>query len=343
LKQRGTKDFTYTQRLQLETLLRAKLTKKECAKQLGVSLQTIYNELKRGSYEHLNGTTWLTETRYAADKAQRNYEEKQTNKGAPLKIGNDFDFVRYVEKRVLKDKLSPCAVLGEIKRKGLQFRTQISKPTMYRYIEMGLFLNIDLQDLPQGLRRKAHKRKTVAKSSPRGTSIEKRPVEIGKRDSFGHWEMDCVVGSTRTTLLVLSERLTRKEIIMQIPDKKAESVIRSLNILERRYGAMFRRVFKSITVDNGTEFSDCAGMERSRYGRGKRTVVFYCHPYSSYERGTNERLNREIRRMYPKGTDFSKLTPQDVQAVEDWVNSYPRQVLDFATSQEVFEEQLALL
>ncbi|MCM1305879.1 MAG: IS30 family transposase [Bacteroides sp.] len=336
MKKRGTKNLTYTQRLQLEAYLRAKLSKKEIAEKLGVCLATVYNELKRGSYQHLDGQTWKYETRYSPNKAQDLCDMNSHSKGAPLKIGNDYEFVRYVEKRVLVDKLSPCAVLGEIKRKGLPFQTQISKTTLYRYIEMGLFYNIDLQDLPLKSRPKKHKRTTIAKSAPKGISIENRPNDINARDSFGHWEMDCVVGASKTTLLVLSERLTRKEIIMQMPNKKTESVIRCLNILERRYGKMFRQVFRSITVDNGTEFSDCIGLERSIY-RGKRTIMYYCHPYSSYERGTNERLNREIRRLLPKGVDLAKFTKEEIQAVEDWVNNYPRQVLDFATSNELFK------
>jgi IS30 family transposase len=278
--------------------------------------------------------------RYSPNIAEDKYRLNQTSKGVPLKIGNDYDFVHYVEKRVLQDRLSPCAVLGEVKRKNL-FRTVISKTTMYRYVAMGIFMNISLNDLPVGTRKK-HYRKIVVKRPPKGTSIEKRPDEIKARTSFGHWEMDCVCGPTRPALLVLSERLTRKEIIMPMPNQKAESVIRCLNILERRYGGMFRKVFKTITVDNGVEFSDCNGLERSIY-RGKRTAVYYCHPYCSCERGTNERLNREIRRQIPKGSDLSKFTTEDIQTVENWVNAYPREVLGYATSDEVFARELAAL
>ena len=180
------------------------------------------------------------------------------------------------------------------------------------------------------------------KRAPRGVSIEKRPQEIGSRQTFGHWEMDCVCGPTRAVFLVLSERLTRKEIIFPMNNQKSESVVHCLNVLERRYGKMFRKVFKSITVDNGSEFSDHLGIERSIY-RGRRTQVYYCHPYCSSERGTNERLNREIRRLVPKGTDLSRYTVEDVQVIEDWVNAYPREVLGYATSGELFSAQLQRL
>lgn len=190
---------------------------------------------------------------------------------------------------------------------------------------------------------KNKKRSIVIRRAPKGTSIEKRPNEIKERKTFGHWEMDCVCGSTKATLLVLTERLTRKEIIMPMINQKSESVIHCLNIIEHQYGKNFKKIFKTITVDNGSEFSDFKKLEKSRYGKGKRTSVYYCHPYCSSERGSNERLNREIRRLIPKGTDLSKFTREEIQKVEDWVNDYPRQVLDFGTSKEKFNEQLLLI
>lgn len=114
--------------------------------------------------------------------------------------------------------------------------------------------------------------------------------------------------------------------------------------MERRFGAMFKKVFKTITVDNGSEFSDFKAMQKSSYGRNAiRTLVYYCHPYCSCERGTNERLNREIRRLIPKGSALSKYTIEDIQKVEDWVNNYPREVLGYATSQELFDKQIQAL
>ena len=123
-------------------------------------------------------------------------------------------------------------------------------------------------------------------------------------------------------------------------NQSAVNVVRFLNKLERCYGKRFRDVFKSITVDNGSEFANVTGMEKSIF-RGKRTTVYYCHPYSSWERGSNERLNREIRRLIPKGSDISCYSSADIQWVEDWVNAYPRQIFDFATSEEMFQEELS--
>jgi len=138
--------------------------------------------------------------------------------------------------------------------------------------------------------------------------------------------------------------MTRQEIIFRIRNQKADGVVKCLNVLERKYGRNFRKIFKSITVDNGSEFSDFEGMERSIFGKhAKRTEIFYCHPYSAYERGTNERMNREVRRLVPKGTDLSGFTDADVKQIEDWVNHYPRGVLGFATSAELFAAELEKL
>ena len=207
----------------------------------------------------------------------------------------------------------------------------------------GLFMNIRSEHLPVGQRKK-HYKKTQAKRPPKGTSSERRPADILLRRDFGHWEMDCVVGRqyTRNVLLVLTERVTRYEIIMKMPNRKTATVVQYLDKLERRYGKKFRTLFKSITVDNGSEFSDFVGLERSVYGGG-RTTVYYCHPYTSCERGSNERINRDIRRLLPKGTDFSKVSDKRVQEVARWVNAYPREIFGFGTSAELFTKQLSAL
>ena len=132
--------------------------------------------------------------------------------------------------------------------------------------------------------------------------------------------------------------------MVKLKDKTRESVVAALDRLERRFGTMFSKIFQTITVDNGSEFADVEGLERSCLRKGqKRTQVFYCHPYSSHERGTNENINGMIRRWFPKGTDFGKVSAKDVQAVEDWLNAYPREILGFRTADEVFAEEVAAL
>ena len=145
MKQNKRKNLTFTQRLQIETLNNAKKTKKEIAKILGLHLCTVYRELKRGEYKKLNGATWEEYIAYSAQISQERYDLKCSAKGRPLKIDNDYAFVTYIEKRVIEDKISACAVLGEIKYKDMPFKTRISKTTLYRYIKIGIFQNIKLE------------------------------------------------------------------------------------------------------------------------------------------------------------------------------------------------------
>jgi len=334
------KHLTKTKRLQLEAYLQMKMTKKQIAKELNVHISTIYREIKKGLYDHMNYDLTY-ELRYSCDLAEEKYQMNLKAKGKPLKIGNDFELCNYIEDRIINGKLSPLAVLGEIKVKGLKFKTSICVSTLYNYIESDVFENLTIKHLPMKEKNKKRKRKVTIKRMPRGTSIEERPKEINDRNTFGHWEMDCVCGSTISTLLVLTERLTRKEIIMKMPNQTMDSVHHCLNIIEHKFGKNFKKIFKSITVDNGSEFSDCKSLEKSKFGKNnKRTKVYYCHPYSSYERGSNERINREIRRKIPKGSDLSIYTDDDIIEVENWVNEYPRQVLNFHTSNELFNLHL---
>lgn len=331
----------------LEDCFNAKLSKKKIAQKIGMSLSTVYRELERGKctkrrkkYDCYGSCGYDEFISYSADLAEERAKLEMTKKGAPIKLGKDFTFAEYVEKRVIKDKISPCVLIGEMNKSG-NFRTKISKSTLYRYISKGFFLNLSMEHLPYYKKKKRY-RKTVAKRAPRGTSIDKRPVEILTREEFGHWEMDSIVGKTKATLLALTERKTRMEIIFLMPNRTTKSVIHSLNVLENRYGDSFTQIFKSVTVDNGVEFSDCKGMEESVFGN-TRTKFYYCHPYTSCERGSNERINRDIRKIFPKGTNFSKVSQQQVQWCEDWVNRYPREMFDFGNAAERFEEELAKL
>ena len=204
-----------------------------------------------------------------------------------------------------------------------------------------MFAGLTNKDLPfKGSRRKT-KTKHIhrMKSASKGDSIEKRPEEVNTRQEPGHWEMDLVVSCRggHKCLLVLTERVTRQEIMRLIPDKTAGSVVRALNTIERKYGKLFPAVFKSNTVDNGSEFADCAGLEQSVLKkRAKRTKMYYCHPYCSSERGSNEKQNQMIRRKFPKGTNFDKVSPKEVKMVEDWLNRYPRKILGWYSSADMF-------
>lgn len=229
-----------------------------------------------------------------------------------------------------------------------EFSTTICVTTLYSYIDKGIFLKLTNKDLPvkKNKKRGYHKVKKQQARANAGESIEKRPEEIDKREEFGHWEMDSVIGKrgkSKNTLLVLTERKTRDEIIFKLPDHTAEAVVAAVDRLERKWGELFKQVFKTITVDNGSEFAYCEALEKSVLGEGNRTKLYYCHPYSSWERGTNEVTNKMVRRKVPKGTDFDEKTEEEVQSIEDWINNYPRRIHGYHTAAERFTEEVEKL
>lgn len=206
-----------------------------------------------------------------------------------------------------------------------------------------MFLNITNKDLPlHGESKRGYNHVRAAARPPQGESIEHRPEEINQREEPFHWEMDTVKGKQKTKkcVLTLTERLSRNEITLPMYGATMENVVAALNGLERKYGALFSKIFRSITVDNGSEFSDCEGMETSIFG-GQRTKMYYCHPYSSYERGSNENQNKMFRRLFPKGTNFDEVPDEEIIAAADWMNNYPREILGRTTAARVFNEQLA--
>lgn len=337
--------FTYTDRIRLETLYNAELSVKEISVQLHKHISSVYRELQYGFYQHLNSDYTYTR-KYSADKAQRRSQFNSTTKGRQMKVGNDYEFIRFVETMILKKKYSPEAILAYIKENNLTFKTNICITTFYSYIDKGVFLHVTNKNLLyKGSRKKTRKRVRVVKKLSKGDSIECRPQDVSARSTFGHWEMDSVIGKREkgNTLIVLTERLTRKEIILKSKDKTAISTVQLLNRLERYLGKDFRKIFQSITVDNGSEFNRFDLMEQSCLSSKKRTKIYYCHPYSSWERGSNENQNRMIRRFIPKGTSIQSYSAADLKAIEDYINTYPRKILGYKNSQELFESELSKL
>lgn len=323
--------MTERERYELEVYLKEKIPITEIAKKMNRCRQTIYNEIKRGTTELID-TNLIPYKKYCSDLAQKKYEDLQKSKGRPLKVGNDIQYVRYVEEKV-KQHYSFYAVLHLPETK--EYKTTLCERTLYNYYHDGIFLNLKSEDMPYKVKKKKKKfsKRKVALHNLKSRSIEKRPKNILNREEYGHWEMDTVVGGkgkSKKVLLVLSERMTRQEIILKLPDKKARSVVKALDRLEKKMGKRrFRKTFQSITMDNGVEFLDWQGIEK-----GNRTVTYYCHPFCSGERGTNENQNKLIRRFAPKGCDIDDYSNKEIQHIEDFINTYPRRLFGGLSSRE---------
>ncbi len=337
-RDRKNKYLSLKERYQIEALRDKKCTGREIAEQLGRDPSTINREIKRGSVIQ---TDWELKERlvYRADHGQLDYDEKQKNKGRPLKIGFDHELSRHIERKITQDKYSPAAVIGEIMRTKLGFKTYLCIKTVYNYIHSGVFAGVGEAELVYGGRRKKKYRKVGKVNRSRlFKSIEERPKAANERTEYGHWEIDVVKGIkwTRACLLTISERMTRQEIIIKMNCCKVEEVDKALTGLERTYGGLFARIFKTITADNGSEFLDWRTLEESKLKPGtKRTMLYYAHPFSSFERGTNENTNRIIRRFVPKGTDIGEVSVETVKKAQNWINNYPRGIFGYKTANDM--------
>lgn len=339
-KAKKYKHITYTERTMIETWYNSdKKSKKEIAELLHKSERTIRREINRGLIT-IRNYDWSEGTEYSARVAQDKYEYGMTGKGPSLKLDQDIKLVEHIEKEIIYNKKSPEVVSVQIKEYG--FNLEISGKTIRNAIKSGVIFN----NLKQGkiIYKKTYnnknKEKRVSKLIPAEKSIEYRPKEANLREVYGHWEGDLVVGKqgTKAVLFTLTERKTRQEIIMKLPNKETKTIAQAMDKIERRYQSKFYRIFKSITFDNGVEFMGYEGLEKSCLRKKKRTEIYYAHPYCSGERGTNENNNRLIRRWIPKGTDITNIKTTFIKQIEDWINNYPRSMFDYKSSNMILLE-----
>ena len=329
---RTFKHLTPIQRGKIEALLKQNISITAIAREINVHRSTIYREIKRGTVEQLD-THLKTHTRYFAETGQIVYEKNRLNARPPLKFLKVYDFIQYADQMMLTHKWSPHVVCGRTKLEGI-FSQMVCAKTLYNYIDQGLLKTKNI-DLANRVSRKTKKQTIRTYRKILGKSIENRHIT---RTEFGHWEIDTVLGKrgSEAVLLTLDERKTRKRHIVKIPNKTSNSVRIGLQQIMANYGDMSPHIFKSITSDNGSEFA-CLTADFSSID------IYYCHPYASFERGTNEKQNSLIRRFIPKGTSITEYSDKAIQAVENWINDLPRALFGFVTSKEKFAQELQML
>lgn len=345
-KKEPGKHLKHSHRLKFQAHLEQGMSVPEAGKAIGCSRATSYAEFRRGRVGPLLRGDWTEYYAYDADYAQRNYDTKATAKGPREKLGNHYEFAEFISGEI-KQERSPYHALEAAKRTG-RFKISICTKTLYNYIDKDYIPGISNKDLPmRGEVKRKYRKVQSRKVKPLQRSIEDRPEIVEAREEFGHWELDTVIGKAKgdkPVLAVFTERKTRAEIIRKIPDKTQESVIKEIGKIERYYGKNFSAIFKSITMDNGTELSNDKGIEKSVFKSvDKRTLTYYCHPYCSSERGSNENQNKHIRRKIPKGTPISGYEEEYVSHTESWLNSMYRKKLGGKSAAEAFLEELEKL
>jgi IS30 family transposase len=337
--------LTERDRYKIEGLLEGKKEIEEISIILGRDRSTIYREIKRGTVRRRQ-YDYSEKDQYRANSAQADYVSQGRNKERGLKIGKDKELEAYIRIKMIEGKFSPDAIIGEIKVKGLKFERQISTKTLYNYIDAGLLSGISNKNLWEKRRKKKRGYKTVSRVNTKNRdcrSIEDRPERINNRVEYGHWEGDTVKGPQRakTSLFTLTERKTREQIIIKVEQGTQEAIKAAIDGLEIKHGKSFKVKFKSITFDNGVEFLGWKFLEISLLKpKEHRTMIYFAHSYSSWERGTNENQNRMIRRFVPKGIDIADFSDKEIQEIEDWMNNYPRKILGYKTAKQVAKECL---
>ena len=306
------KHLTIVERQLIERWLKDGKSHRQIASLLGKAPQTINNEVKRGLILQQVKKNKYRQV-YSADYAQMIY---RTNKS---KGGRKCLLTKELKEKIchyIKQKFSPEMI---IKAKGIE----ASVSTLYYWIHNG-HLGLESQNLLYPRKRKVHSKQASPNFKPFGKSIEERSEVINQRLENGHYEIDTVILTQKKNncLLTLTDRRSRFEIIRLIPDKTAKSVNQALREI------LVEHSIKSITADNGTEFARLAEVF-------PQEEIYYAHPYSSWERGTNENHNRLIRRWLPKGT--KEATHKLVACIENWINNYPKKCLDYRTPREVME------
>lgn len=305
------KHLTIELRKLIEKWKKERKSNREIAKLLGKSPQTINNEIKRASVIQRTSYGKLKKM-YKADFAQLIYDKNKKRCGRKLKI--PFE-IRDKILHFLKQKYSP-EMISKTK-----IDNKISTSTIYYWINNGFFgLKRSILNYPRKKKKNPHKEK---RERILGKSIEERPNYINDRVEIGHYEIDTVILTREkgNCLLTLTDRKSRYEIIKLIDDKTSKSVNNTLKEIFKEYE------IKSITADNGREFARL--FEVFDYEK-----IYYAHPYSSYERGSNENHNRLIRRFLPKGT--KNTTHQRVAFIENWINDYPKKIFNYKTPRELF-------
>lgn len=327
------KHFSLGDRRELQGILSNSSNKhslRQLAKHFNCAPNTIRNELKRGAHPHTG--------RYGAARAHRSYLNSHSNSIHRSKRFLTSAFVTWTIKKVLCEHWSLDACHGyAINNHLFPIKEIVCVKTLYNYVD-SMLLKLRNIDLPLKVRRRK-KIHNIKKNLKRmGRSIDERASEIDERNDFGHWEIDTVIGSKSKSddvVLTLVERVTRKYIALKIAGKTSDAVQEGIRYLKEYYGTKFSQVFKTITSDNGSEFAELSQIENNT-----STKVYFAHPYSSWERGSNERHNGLLRRFICKGKRMDSYSCEEIMFIADWCNSLPRKILGYKTPDELFDYEL---
>lgn len=313
------KHLTREERYQIQAYKKAGFSQVEIAKELMVHKATISRELSRNSSKLHKRYTAAKADKVSCDR--RMYASKKSN----------FKMTKEVKKYIVKyieEDYSPEQASATLK---IRHNINISLVRIYQYIEDNKFsggdLHTHLRFYHTGHRRAKYGAKYKGQIKDR-VSISQRPAIVDDKSRIGDLETDTIVGANQKGAITTIVDRASMFIKISIPTSKKASDIEAETI---RLLTPFKDRIKTITSDNGFEFSN-----HKNVSQALNCDYYFCHPYSSWERGLNEYINGLIRQYIPKGTSFENITPQYIQLIEDKLNNRPRKSLNWKTPNEVF-------
>lgn len=313
--------FTAEQRYKLEVLLQQNVSKEQISNELNKHISSIYREIKRNS----DSRNSVYKGSLAIRKCDKRHKEKTKNQcfTDAIKV--------YIENLLLED-LSPEQIVGRALKDNVDC---VCIETIYKFIwenkkqNGGLFIHLRHQGKMY--------RKRGASKDKRGQivgriGIENRPKEVEEKQRFGDLEIDLVIGKDhKGALLTINDRSTGMLQMKKIESKDAEIVKDATIELLKNW----KPFIKTITSDNGKEFA-----KHQSIAEALEIDYYFANPYCSWERGANENLNGLVRQYFPKGSDFSLITAEQVQMVVEKLNNRPRKRHQFNSPKEVYLQKL---
>ncbi len=308
--------LTQIQRYQIYTLLKMGHWQSEIATSLGVHKSTISREIQR-------------------NLGKRGYQPKQAHQKALArrKKGNvrihESDW-HWIE-RLLKLDWSPGQISLYMNEEQL---LQVSHEWIYQHIYQDRHMGGKLWEHLRGQKKR---RKRYSSDEKRGQIpdrvwIDARPVEVTERQRPGDWEADTIISQGKQQAIVtLTERKSRLTLLKKVNDRTAQTVAQAMMDRLQPFAAQTL----TITCDNGKEFT-----RHREIAQALQADVYFAHPQSAWERGSNENANGLIRQYFPRGTNFTDLTDAEISRVEMRLNHRPRKWLGLSSPYMVFFQEM---
>ena len=314
------KHLNLVQRSVISALKASGIKQKDIALYAECNPSTVSRELSRNK----------TKTgKYSPKVAQEISEERKERFRKERKFTKEMKV--FVIKHITEEQWSVEQIVGYCKKNRIPM---VGKTTIYNFIHQDKENGGELyKHTRHQLKHRSRALYTCKKKVEDKKSIEERPEVISHKTEFGHWEIDLIVGAgNKGAILTLVEMTTKMLFMKKLKEgKKAKSLADELIDMTLPY----KNYIKTITADNGNEFSDFKRVEKKL-----NLQFFFAHPYSSWERGLNEHTNGLVRQYIPKNTDFKDITDKEIKKYQYKINNRPRKVLDFEKPKDLFYQKV---